>query len=84
LILWCGVGVSACSVRKDSVMGTRADHRRYAEECVVRAQRAEGESDKVCWLTLAQSWMRLAEHVAQSASELAGDEIPETASLNLD
>jgi hypothetical protein len=65
-------------------MGTLADHRRYAEECIVRAQIAEGESDKVCWLTLAQSWIRLAEHVAQSASLLGEDELAETASLNLD
>lgn len=65
-------------------MGTNADHRRYAEECVARAQRAEGESDKVCWLTLAQSWIRLAEHVAHSASHLADDEMPEAASLNSD
>lgn len=65
-------------------METKADHRRYAEECFVRAQRAEGESDKACWLTLAQSWVRLAEHVARSTSQLTGDEMPETASLNLD
>lgn len=65
-------------------MGTLADHRRYAEECIVRAQLAEGESDKVCWLTLAQSWIRLAEHVAQSAALLSDDEVPETVSLNLD
>jgi hypothetical protein len=60
-------------------MGTKTDHRRYAEECVARAQRAEGENDKVCWLTLAQSWMRLAEHVARSATQF-----PEAASLNPD
>jgi hypothetical protein len=65
-------------------MGMSADHRRYAEECVARAQRAEGESDKVCWLTLAQSWIRLAEHVAQSAAHLAGTDMRETASLNSD
>jgi len=28
--------------------------------------------------------MRLAEHVAESASELAGDDMPEAASLNFD
>jgi hypothetical protein len=46
-------------------MGTTVNHRRYAEECVAMAQRSEHESDKVLWLTLAQSWVRLAEHVAR-------------------
>lgn len=54
-------------------MRTTADHRRYAQECVARAQRAEGESDKALWLTLAQSWVQLAEQVARSASQLGGD-----------
>ena len=46
-------------------MGTTQDHRRYAEECVVMAQRSDEDSDKALWLTLAQSWVRLAEHVAR-------------------
>jgi hypothetical protein len=65
-------------------MGTKADHRRYAEECVARARRAEGESDKVLWLTLAQSWARLAEYVAQGAPELAAEGLPNTAQANSD
>lgn len=44
-------------------MGT-ADHRKCAEECVAMARLADAESDKALWLTLAQSWVRLAEHVA--------------------
>lgn len=32
------------------------------------AQRSEHESDKALWLTLAQSWVRLAEHVARGPS----------------
>ena len=47
---------------------TAANHRRYAEECVAMAQRSEHESDKALWLTLAQSWVRLAEHVARGPS----------------
>jgi hypothetical protein len=50
-------------------MGTAHDHRRYAEECVAMAQRSDDESDKALWLTLAQSWVRLAEHVAQGPLE---------------
>jgi hypothetical protein len=47
-------------------MGTIQDHRKCAEECVAMAQSSQGESDKALWLTLAQSWVRLAEHVAQT------------------
>ena len=44
------------------------DHRRHAEECVAMARLADAESDKALWLTLAQSWVRLAEHVEARAS----------------
>ncbi len=45
-------------------MGTPQDHRKCAEECVAMAQAAEDQSDKALWLTMAQSWLRLAEHAA--------------------
>jgi hypothetical protein len=32
------------------------------------ARRTEDDQDKAVWLTLAQSWVRLAEHVERSAS----------------
>jgi hypothetical protein len=51
-------------------MGTTLNHRRYAEECVAMAQRAEDDQDKALWLTLAQSWVRLAEHVERSTLEI--------------
>ena len=50
-------------------MGTMLDHRRYAEECVAMARRSEDDQDKMLWLTLAQSWVRLAEHVELNATE---------------
>ena len=53
-------------------MGTTLDHRRYAEyaeECVAITQRAGDDQDKTLWLTLAQSWVRLAEHVERSTAE---------------
>jgi hypothetical protein len=31
------------------------------------AQQSPAESDKALWLTLAQSWVRLAEHVERAA-----------------
>lgn len=54
-------------------MGTETtlDHRRCAEECVAMARLAQDDSDKALWLTLAQSWVRLAEHVAQAQMHAA-------------
>jgi hypothetical protein len=58
-------------------MGTTRDHRKCAEECVAMARLAEAESDKALWLTLAQSWVRLAEHVANAQSCAAPAEASE-------
>jgi hypothetical protein len=59
------------------------NHRRHAEECIAMARAADDQSDKVLWLTLAQSWVRLAEHVARAASSVAANDDsqgpPETA-----
>jgi hypothetical protein len=67
-------------------MGSRQDHRRCAEECVAMAQRADDNGDKALWLTLAQSWVRLAEHAAGRPSHgreyLA--EVPKTTPVDLD
>ena len=52
-------------------MGTPQDHRKCAEECVAMAQAAEDPKDKALWLTLAQSWVRLAEHVARARDRSA-------------
>lgn len=46
-------------------MGTNRDHRRFAEECIAMAHASEDANDKALWITLAQSWVRLAEHAAQ-------------------
>jgi hypothetical protein len=54
---------------RGSIMGTTLEHRRYAEECVAMARLAEDDQDKMLWLTLAQSWVRLAEHVERSNGE---------------
>lgn len=40
------------------------DHRRYAEDCVTMALSSTQDDDRALWLTLAQSWVRLAEQVA--------------------
>jgi hypothetical protein len=58
-------------------MGNPQDHRKWAEDCVAMARSAEHNSDKVLWLTLAQSWLRLAEHVSRSANEDGGEKTQE-------
>jgi hypothetical protein len=50
------------------------DHRRLAEECVAMARAADDQNDKALWLTLAQSWVRLAEHVARAGDVAANDD----------
>jgi len=44
-------------------------YRGNAEDCLRMAQTASNDSDRPFWLTLAQSWLRLAEHAARSSSE---------------
>ena len=50
-------------------MGNVHDHRKCAQECVAMAQRSGDNNDKALWLTLAQSWVRLAEHIASVEGE---------------
>jgi hypothetical protein len=47
-------------------MANNRDHRRYAEECVAMARASEDDKDKALWIMLAQSWVRLADHVAHA------------------
>lgn len=67
-------------------MGTTRDHRRCAEECVAMARLSDDDTDKALWLTLAQSWARLAEHAERGPSLVAidGDAEPERASVDHD
>jgi hypothetical protein len=50
-------------------MGIDQDHRRCAEECVAMARASDDDTDKALWLTLAQSWIRLADHVVHGTAE---------------
>jgi hypothetical protein len=50
-------------------MGNNRDHRKCAEECVAMARASDDAKDKALWITLAQSWVRLAEHVASSTAD---------------
>ena len=44
-------------------------YRGNAEDCLRMVQTAPNDSDRPFWLTLAQSWLRLAEHAARSSGE---------------
>ena len=56
-------------------MGTALDHRRSAEECVAMARLADDTSDKALWLALAQSWVKLAEHVSRIETDVALEDL---------
>jgi hypothetical protein len=60
-------------------MATTQDHRRWAEECIAMARLSVNDSDKALWLTLAQSWARLAKHAAKAA--MNSTELPRDATI---
>jgi len=43
-------------------MSTIEQYRAHAEDCLRQASADDRERDKSLWLTLAQSWLQLAEH----------------------
>jgi hypothetical protein len=49
-------------------------YRANAENCLRLANEGGSEWDKPLWLTLAQSWLRLAEHADHDAGEAEGDD----------
>jgi hypothetical protein len=58
-------------------MSTANDYRINAEDCLRMAKSASEERDRPLWATMAQSWLRLAEHadrVNLVPEDCAGDE----------
>jgi len=45
-------------------------YRSNAQDCLRMAKAAADERDRPFWLTLAQSWLRLAEHAAREGGEV--------------
>jgi hypothetical protein len=43
-------------------MNSANDYRSNAEDCLRMAKQASEERDRPLWATMAQSWLRLAEH----------------------
>ena len=55
-------------------MSSNNVYRTNAEECLRMARTAADDSDKPFWLSLAQSWLHLAEHSTRSRSSYDVDE----------
>jgi len=62
---------SIVSCKGLGVMETPQDHWKHAEECVAMARLARADGDRALWLTLAQSWARLAEQFASAEMDAA-------------
>jgi putative IMPACT (imprinted ancient) family translation regulator len=52
------------------VMTSIEQYRANAENCLRQASTDRNEHDKPLWITLAQSWLRLAEHADRVNSEI--------------
>jgi hypothetical protein len=46
-------------------MGSAKEYRVIAQDCLRMAAGAEDERDRPLWVTMAQSWIQLAEHVSR-------------------
>ena len=51
-------------------MSSSSAYRTNAEDCLRMARTAPDERDRPFWLTLALSWLRLAEHSARARAEI--------------
>jgi putative IMPACT (imprinted ancient) family translation regulator len=51
-------------------MRTVEQYRAHAHDCLRRAHADSNENDKPLWLTLAQSWLQLAEHADRFSGEV--------------
>jgi hypothetical protein len=55
-------------------MSSNSTYRTNAEHCLRMARTAADESDKPFWLSLAQSWLHLAEHSTRRHVDLEADD----------
>ena len=52
-------------------MSTIEQYRAHAHDCLLRANSDDSDRDRPLWLTLAQSWLQLAEHADRVRGEHA-------------
>lgn len=61
-------------------MSSASDYRSNAEDCLRHATKASDDRDRPLWATMAQSWLRLAEHADRINSDRESNpETPQTA-----
>jgi hypothetical protein len=53
-------------------MNSANEYRSNAEDCLRLAKLAPDDRDRPLWVTMAQSWLRLAEHADRIKQELQG------------
>ena len=53
-------------------MSSSTDYRNHAEVCLRMIDLTADERDKTLWATMAQSWLRLAEHAERVSLTLGG------------
>jgi hypothetical protein len=53
---------------------TANEYRSNAEDCLRMAKTAPEDGDRPLWVTMAQSWLRLAEHADRMRRGLAADD----------
>jgi hypothetical protein len=64
-------------------MNSANEYRSNAEDCLRLAKLAPDDRDRPLWVTMAQSWLRLAEHADRIKQELAdGHDEPEAANAS--
>ena len=54
-------------------MSSSTDYRNHAEVCLRMIDMTADERDKPLWATMAQSWLRLAEHAERVSSMLGAE-----------
>lgn len=55
-------------------MSSASDYRSNAEDCLRRAEKASDDRDAPLWATMAQSWLRLAEHADRIRQDRAHED----------
>jgi hypothetical protein len=56
-------------------MSSSTDYRNHAEVCLRMLDMTADDRDKPLWATLAQSWLRLAEHAERASPALAEEHV---------
>ncbi len=56
-------------------MGSAKEYRVIAQDCLRMAAGAEDERDRPLWVTMAQSWIQLAEHVSRMNIDLEAEHL---------